>query len=368
MDSASASRQITDLIAGHAVSWERDGRIPDAVLSRLSDLGLLCPEIPEEYGGLGMTSEEAGELLAHTGSLCSATRSVMTSLGIAAQLIRLYGSPDQRTTYLPQLAAGLIVGVAFTEPQAGSDLSAIDTRIVPDGHDYVVTGSKRWVTAADYAEDIVVIGRGADGGAAIAIVPTSAPGVTLEPVEDPSGIRAGGHAHVQLDHVVVSGEQVLADTGMPVTSVATETLTHGRITVAWGCVGIMRLVLRQAVRHAEYREQSGVALIQHQLIARRLGAMYLDERAATQLCLAASRAWDTGDEYYLEAAIAAKRFAASAAVRCADNAHTILASAAAHEYSLVAMAERTARLMRDIEGADDVLDLELADHARELWL
>lgn len=357
---------VTALVGDRAGEWDRAGRLPPQVLTELAGRGVLCAEVPVEFGGLGFSSLAAGELTAQVGSLCGSLRSLMTSQGIAAWTIRRFGGDAQRRAYLPRLTGGAVAGVAFTEPDAGSDLSAMSTTIRPDGDGVVVDGSKVWVTGAGYADLLVVFGRYGDGAAAV-VVPASAPGVTITGIPDPMGCRAAGHADVAFDAVRLPAGALLGGAGLPLPLLVTSALTHGRLSVAWGCVGILRGCLAAAAPHARTRTQFGRPLAEHQLVARRLAELVIAEQAATQLCAHASRCCDDGRPELVTAALLAKHFAATQATIGAASAVQVLGSAGATDGHPVARAYRDAKLMELIEGSSEICQLALAEHTLAVW-
>jgi methoxymalonate biosynthesis protein len=357
---------VTESIGDRADAWDRDGRLPPDLIRRLCGAGILCPQVAQEFGGLGMSSARAGELTAHVGSLCSSVRSLMTSHGMAAWAVRRLGGPEHRAAYLGRLTSGTLAAVAFSEPDAGSDLSAMTTRIEPAGGRVVVSGHKVWVTGAAYADLLVVFGRYGDGAGAV-LVPAAAPGLTMDPVRDPLGCRAAGHADVRLDGVPVPADHVLGGAGLPLDWLVTAVLTYGRLSVAWGCVGILRSCLRSAARHAGTRRQFGRPLADHQLVGRHLAELFVAEQAATYLCGHASRCWDEGTPALAAAVVAAKHFAARAAARGAAAAVQVLASAGARDGHPVARAYRDAKVMELIEGSNEISQLLLAKHALAAW-
>ncbi|MFI6743575.1 acyl-CoA dehydrogenase family protein [Nonomuraea sp. NPDC050451] len=361
MTTAAAS-MVTELVGDQAGRWDREGRLPAELLRRLASGGLLCPQVPAAYGGLGMTGLEAGEFTAHVGSLCGSLRSVLTSQGMAAWVVQRLGTAEQRAAYLPKLASGTLAGVAFSERSAGSDLSAIATRISDDGDDIVVQGEKTWVTGAAYADLLIVFGR--DG---VALVPARAHGVRVEPVAQPLGCRAGGHATVSLDEVRLPRGNRLGTGRRPIGMQITSALTYGRLSVAWGCVGILRACLAAAVAHARTRSQFGRPLAEHQLVARYLAELLVTEQSATRVCEHASRCWDLGRPEVVTAVVVAKHLSASGAARGAASAVQVLASAGAHDDHVVARAYRDAKVMEIIEGSSEISQLLLAEHAIAEW-
>nr|ADR01057.1 Noc-8 [Nocardia sp. ATCC 202099] len=353
---------VTETVGDAAGEWDVAGEIPVDVLRGLGAKGLLCAEVAAEHGGLDLSGVDNGELTAHTGALCSSLRSVMTSQGMAAWTIQRLGDRVQRATHLAALTGGSLAAVAFSEPGAGSDLAAMATTIRQDGDDVVVDGVKTWITAACYADLVVVFGRYGNGAAAV-VVPADAPGVRIDRVPEPMGCRAAGHATVTLDSVRLPADAVLAAAGQPVTMLTTIALTYGRLSVAWGCVGILRACLRAAVEHAGSRVQFGTRLLEHQLVARHVAELYAAERSATYTCAEASAAWDERSPRQAIAAVLAKHVASGGAARGAASAVQVLASAGAADGHVVARAYRDAKLMEIIEGSTEISQLILAEAA-----
>lgn len=354
---------IGELAAGQGDAWDEAEDLPAGLLHQLGRRGLLCAQVPAAFGGLGASSEQNGELTAVAGSWCSSLRSVMTSSGMAAWAIARLGSPEQQEDYLPLLASGQIGAVGFSEPSAGSDLAAIDTTVRPEGEFVVVDGFKCWTTAAAYADLLVIIGRYDDGAAAV-VVPTTAPGVTLERVPRPLGCRAAGHANVTLRSVRLPATSVLGYCGSQSLSLLVTTiLAYGRISVAWGCVGILRTCLDAVTRHARSRSQFGKPLAGHQLVARHIAQIYTAEQVATRACEYASRCWDSRSPDLAAGVVLAKYVSSVNAAQGSAVAMQVLASAAARDTSAVARAFRDAKLMEIIEGTHEICELLLAEHA-----
>jgi methoxymalonate biosynthesis protein len=363
---ANACATVGALVGGQAESWDLTGLVPESVLRELAGRGLLCPQVSVNDGGLGFDSLLTGEYTAHVGSLCSSLRSVMTSQAMAAWTVQRFGDARQRHGYLAQLTHGQLAAVGFSETAAGSDLSAISTRIVREGDMVVVTGEKVWVTAACYADLLLVFGRFEDGVAAVVVVPLSAPGVRVERIASPLGCRAAGHANVWLDAVRVPSGSLLGGIGQSLSMLVTTALAAGRLSVAWGCVGILRACLAAATEHARTRSQFGKLLAEHQLISRHLAELFAAEQVSTRICEHASRCWDAHSVDMVAATVAAKYVSARNAVSGAATAVQVLASAGARDGHLVARAYRDAKLMEIIEGSNEICQVMLAEHALSL--
>ncbi len=252
--------------------------------------------------------------------------------------------------------------MGFSETGAGSDVTAMTTRIEVSGDSVVLDGHKVWVTGAHYADLLVVFGQ-CEGGAAVVVVPTSAPGVQVERVADPLGCRAAGHANVRFDSVRLPLSSLLGTPGMPLPLLDTTALAYGRISVAWGCVGILRACRNTAARHAASRVQFGKPLNEHQLVADHLADLFVAEQVATQSCAHASACWDAGSPDLVVATVLAKHVSAGHAARGAATAMQVLASAGARDGHVVARAYRDAKLMEIIEGSNEICQVILAQHA-----
>ncbi|MFI6909911.1 acyl-CoA dehydrogenase family protein [Nonomuraea sp. NPDC050394] len=357
------ARELADeLIGGRAGDWDLAGRVPSEVLRTLGARGLLCAQVPAAYGGPGLGSRDGGEFTAHVGSRCSSLRSVMTSQGMAAWTIQRLGGPGQRAAHLPRLVGGDLAAVGFSEDEAGSDLAAMTSEIRRDGDTVVLTGHKKWVTAAAYADLLVIVAKDGDGAAAV-LVPATAPGVTVEPVAAPLGCRAAGHADVRFDQVRLAADAVLGGGGQPLPLLVTTALAYGRMSVAWGCVGILRACLAATTAHAGSRRQFGKPLAEHQLIGRHLAELYVAERSATRACEHASDCWDASSPDVVVATVLAKHVSAGGAARGAASAVQVMASAGARDDHVVARAYRDTKLMEIIEGSSEICQLILARHA-----
>ncbi|PHQ53230.1 acyl-CoA dehydrogenase [Streptomyces cinnamoneus] len=364
---AAARLLVGELVAGRPAEWDLKGELPRELLTALGARGALCAQVPARFGGLAATSRANGEFTAYVGSLCSSLRSVMTSQGMAAWAVQRLGTREQRDTHLPRLTGGELAAVAFSEPAAGSDLSAMTTRLRVDGDTVVLDGQKKWITAAHYADLLVVFARYDDGSgedaAAAVVVPASAPGVRVRRVADPLGCRAAGHADLTFDAVRLPASAVLGGCGQSLQLLVTAALTYGRFSVAWGCVGILRACLDAATRHASAREQFGKPLARHQLVAGHLADLFVAEQSATRASEHASDRWDSGSSDVAMAAVLAKHTAAELAAHGAARAVQVLGSAGAVDGEVVARAYRDAKLMEIIEGSNEICRLLLAQHA-----
>jgi methoxymalonate biosynthesis protein len=353
---------VSELVGDQPGEWDVSGELPVDVLRKIGAKGILCAEVPKSYGGLGAASLENGELTAFVGSLDSSLRSIMTSQGIAAWSIQRLGDREQRRRYLAELTSGQLAAVGFSEPGAGSDLSVMQTTITITGDEVVIDGQKIWVTGSKYADYLLILGRYGDAGAFV-MVPSDAPGVDIQPVPEPMGCRAAGHSNIHLDHVRLPVSAVLGGGGQSLPLLFTTALSYGRMSIGWGCAGIVRACLNAATTHAKYRKQAGTALAEHQLISRHLAELLIAEQVSTRICEHASRAWESASPDMVVAAVLAKHVSAGNAARSASTAVQVLASAGARDGHVVARAYRDAKMMELIEGSNEICQLVLAQHA-----
>jgi methoxymalonate biosynthesis protein len=352
---------VAELVGDEPAGWDVLGEIPVELLRKLGTKGILCAAVPVAYGGLGASSQDNGELTAYVGSMCSSLRSVMTSQGIAAWSVQRFGDREQRSRYLADLTGGRLAAVGFSEPGAGSDLSAMQTEISISGDSVVVSGQKIWVTGARYADLLVILGRYGDSGAFV-VVPADAQGVEIMPVPDPMGCRAAGHSNIRLDNVRLPARSVLGGGGQSLPLLFTTALSYGRMSIGWGCTGIVRACLSTATSHAKHRKQAGTRLADHQLVARHLAEILIAEQVSTRMCEHASQAWDSSSPDMAIASLLAKHVSAGHAARSASAAVQVLASAGAQDGHVVARAYRDAKMMELIEGSNEICQLVLAQH------
>lgn len=375
-------------VRDEAADWDSQGELPDHIRKSAAQAGLFGVGIPEAHGGTGGTAAGLGELSAETGGVCSALRGLLTVQGMVAAALLRWGTAAQRERWLPPLARGdLFAAFAATEEGAGTELSAVRTRVERDGEHLVVTGRKRWITFGRSADVFLVLGvlegerekepegvlEGApaadrarapgtgEGRPVAVLVDGDLPGVVREPVEGQLGMRAAGIAHVSFDAVRIPADRMVAPPGLGLSHVIGTALDHGRFTVAWGCVGMAEACLDTAAAHAARRTQGGVPLAAHQVIRAQLGRAVADTAAARALCARAAAARDEGRPDAVTETVVAKYAAARAASAVSAGAVQTLGSAAMEPDSQVGRFFRDAKVMELIEGSVHITELRMAD-------
>lgn len=300
-------------VAPHARAWEKAEWIDDAVVAQLGELGLLGMVVPEQWGGTYLDyvayALAVEEISAGDGSL-GALMSIHSSVG-CGPLLR-YGSAAQQDRWLPDLAAGKVIGCfCLTEPQAGSEAHNLRTRAVLDGDSWVLNGSKQFVSNGRRAGLAIVFAvtdpeLGKKGLSAF-LVPTDTPGFRVERTEHKMGLRASDTCAVTLDNCRIPAANLLGERGKGL-AIALSNLEGGRIGIAAQALGIARAAFEAALGYARERIQFDKAIIQHQSIANMLADMHTRLNAARLLILHAARLRTAGQPCLSEAS-QAKLFA-----------------------------------------------------------
>jgi acyl-CoA dehydrogenase len=359
----SVRRYVTERLRPLEERVERDDEVPAEIVAEMREMGLFGLSIPEEYGGLGLTMGEEVRVALELGGTTPAFRSVFgTNVGIGSQGLVMAGSDAQKAQWLPAIASGeVITSFALTEPGAGSDSAAVQTRAVRDGDVYRLTGSKRFITNADKASLFTVMARtggpGAKGVSAF-LVPRDLPGLAVGKPERKMGQQGAHVCDVIFDDVPVPAANRLGDEGEGF-RIAMQVLDRGRLHIAAVCVGIAERLIADAVGYASERKQFGQRIADFQLIQAMIADSKTETLAARALVLEAARLKDEGAPITLEAA-AAKYFASETVGRVADRAVQIFGGAGyIGDYGIERL-YRDVRLFRIYEGTSQVQQLVIA--------
>ncbi|WP_433716171.1 acyl-CoA dehydrogenase family protein [Nocardia sp. CA-084685] len=347
-------------IAPHATEWDRTESVDTAIVSKLGEVGFLGLTIPEGYGGSGGDHLTYCLVLEELGRGDSAVRGIVSvSLGLVTKSINHYGTEEQKRTWLPRLTSGAALGCfGLTEPGTGSDAAQLRTRAVRDGDDWVLSGTKMFITNGTWADVALVFARtGGAGhrGITAFLVPTDSPGFTARTIHGKLGLRGQATAEIVLDAVRVPDSARLHDEGKGFT-VAMAALAKGRMSVAAGCVGIAQACLDAAVGYATEREQFGKPIAGHQLVQELLADIALDVDAARLLVWRVADLIDRGAEFAIESS-KAKLFASEAAVRAADRALQVFGGYGYIDEFPVGKYLRDAKVMTLYEGTSQIQKL-----------
>ena len=345
---------------------ERD-EVPAEIVADMAERGYFGWSIPEEYGGLGLTTEELVMGAMELSQCAVAFRArVGTNTGIGSEALVADGTDWQKRTYLPLLAKGEMTGsFALTEPEAGSDASALTTSARRDGDDYILDGMKCYITNAPIADLFTVMARtapdtpGARGVSAF-LVERTMPGLTTSAGYKMMGQRGSPVGEVHLDGVRVPARNLIGGEEGQGFRTAMKVLNKQRIHLAALCTGPAIRMLDMAMHHAESRHQSGRAIADFQLVAALLADCRTDIEAARALVLQTARARDQGRDIALEASIC-KYFASEACGRVADRCVQVFGGAGyVANHSSIERYYRDIRLFRLYEGTSQIQQLVIA--------
>ncbi|GAA2382692.1 acyl-CoA dehydrogenase [Catellatospora methionotrophica] len=347
-------------VVPYAAEWDRRESVARTVVKQLGELGFLGLTIAEEHGGSGGDHLAYCLVLEELGRGDSSVRGLVSvSLGLVAKSIAAHGTPEQRSRWLPGLCGGDLLGCfALTEPGTGSDAASLTTRAVQDGGDWVITGSKVFITNGTWADVALVFARtGGDGprGISAFLVPTDAAGLTRREIHGKLGLRGQPTAELAFDGVRVPGDALLGEQGRGF-HLAMSTLDKGRMSVAAGCVGIAQGCLDAAVGYAKARTQFGKPIAAYQLVQQLISDVAVDTAAARLLVWRVADLVDRGQPYATEASMA-KLFASEAAVRAANKALQVFGGYGYVDEYPVGKYLRDARVTTLYEGTSQIQQL-----------
>jgi acyl-CoA dehydrogenase len=339
-----------------------EDRIPPEVIEEMKSMGLFGMTIPEVYGGLGLNTEEeclAVKVLGHTSP---AFRSIIgTNNGIGSQGLVMDGTEDQKNHYLPKMATGEIIGsFALTEPDAGSDSGAVKTTARRDGDDFVLNGTKRYITNAPSAQVFTVFARtnpderGGRGVSAF-LVDADTPGISLGKPYKKMGQQGAHVCDVIFEDCRVPASAILG--GMERLNrgfeTAMKTLDRGRLHISALAVGAANRLIDESLRFAMDRKQFGQPIAQFQLVQAMLADSRAETYAADCMVIDAARRRDAGEPVSTLASCC-KLFATEMVGRVADRAVQIHGGAGYMEEYPVARFYRDVRLFRIYEGTSQI--------------
>ncbi|MGM0572045.1 acyl-CoA dehydrogenase [Marinobacter sp.] len=357
-------------LAPRAAEWDKSGYIDDAVIRQMGELGLLGMVVPEEWGGSFVDYVAYSLAVEEVAAGCCATSTLMSvhnSVGCAPVLN--YGTEEQKTQWLPSLASGQTIGCfCLTEPQAGSEAHALKTRAELKDGEWVLNGSKQFITNGKRAGLAVVFAvtdpdQGKRGLSAF-LVPTDNPGFKVDRMEHKLGIRGSDTCAITLDDCRIPEANLLGQRGKGL-SIALSNLEGGRIGIAAQAVGVARAAFEAALKYARERQQFGVPLTEHQSIANMLADMHTRLNAARLLVVHAARLKTAGQPCLSEAS-QAKLFASELAEEVCSHAIQIHGGYGYLEDYTVERLYRDARITQIYEGTSEVQRLLIARELKNL--
>jgi len=344
---------------------DADMRHPAEVIAQAHELGLMNLHVPEEYGGLGLSAFDGllvGEEL-YWG--CSGIGTSITANGLGAGPVIGFGSNEQKGKWLPPLIESpVLASFGLSEPGAGSDVAALKTTAAREGDDYVLNGSKTFITNAGYAQWCVVFAKtepaAGHRGMSAFIVPMDTPGVTIEQHLDKMGQRASDTSAFALQDVRVPAQNRLGEEGDGF-KIAMATLDFTRPGTAIGAVGVAQAAYEHAVGYAKERVTFDLPIAMHQGVSFMVADMATEIQAARLLCWQAAWMLDQGmgREATLYSSFA-KRFAADTAMKVATDAVQVFGGYGYIKEYPVEKLMRDAKLFQIYEGTSQIQRLVIA--------
>jgi alkylation response protein AidB-like acyl-CoA dehydrogenase len=311
-------------IAPHVSEWDEKSEFPAGVVKKLGAMGLMGVIFPEELGGAGMgyveyvlAVEELSRVDGSVGIIVASHNSLCTNH------IMLAGNPDQRKRWIPRLASGEWLGSwGLTEPGSGSDAGGMRTTAVRRGEDWVLNGSKTFITNGSHADCALVLAvtdavKKTHGGISAFVVEKGTKGFRAGKKENKLGLRASDTSELIFEECVVPAENLVGGEGNGFKD-AMRVLDGGRISIAALSLGMARGALDAALKYAMERRQFGKAISEFQAIQFKLATMATELDAAWLLTMRAARMKDAGEKVTLEASMA-KLYASEAACRICDE-------------------------------------------------
>jgi acyl-CoA dehydrogenase len=355
-------------IRPYEAAFDRDSTFPSQIIARAHDIGLMNTQVPEEHGGAGLSVLD-GALIGE--ELCWGCSGIGTSIvanGLGLGPIILAGDDEQKRRYLRRvIERPELCSFALTEPEAGSDVAAMKTTAERRGGEYVLNGSKMFITNANHAAFFTVFavtdrGRGHRGITAF-VVDADAPGLTVERHLDKLGQRASDTAAIAFHDVVVPAANRLGAEGEGF-KIAMRTLDGTRPGTAAGAVGVARAAFEHACEYARTRVTFGVPIAMHQGVSFLIADMATEIEAARLLTWRSAWLLDRGRRATLESSHA-KRFAADTAMKAATEAVQIFGGYGYMKEYPVEKLMRDAKIYQIYEGSSQIQRLVIA---RELLL
>lgn len=343
-------------IAPRCEEWDRTHDFPLDTVVAMGDLGLFGLIFPEQYGGAGadfLTLCIAIEEIARVDSSMAIT--LEAAVGLGASPIAAFGSDDQKARWLPDLTAGkALAGFGLTEPGAGSDAGATATRAELDGDEWIINGTKSFITnsGTPITSLVTVTARTGPDEISTIVVPAGTPGFTVDPPYRKMGWRASDTHGLRFDDCRVPADNLLGERGRGIQQFM-EILDAGRIAVAAMAVGVIQGSLDHSLEYSQERSQFGRPIGSNQAIAFKIADMQVAADAARLLTYRAAWMKDQGMAYK-QAASEAKLFASEAAVDATRQATQIFGGYGFMDDTAVSRFYRDAKVLEIGEGTSEV--------------
>lgn len=351
-----------DRIAPHAQQWDSEHRFPADVVKEMGDLGLFGITADEAWGGAGADFTSlciAIEEIARVDQSMAIT--IEAAVGLGINPIHEFGSDEQKARWLPDLVAGVtLASFGLTEPDAGSDAGATATKAVLDGDEWVINGSKAFITnsGTEMTSVVTITARTGPDEISTILVPSDTKGFTVEPAYRKMGWHASDTHPLTFVDARVPAENLLGERGRGFHQFLS-TLDDGRVAVAALAVGVLQACLEESVSYANDRIAFGKPIGSNQAIAFKIADIEVMTDAARLLTYRAAWLKDQGKPFKQEAAIA-KLYATEAAVTATREATQVFGGAGFMDETLVARHYRDSKVLEIGEGTSEIQRLVIS--------
>ncbi|WP_151480988.1 acyl-CoA dehydrogenase family protein [Streptomyces albicerus] len=351
-------------IAPKAAEEEDAGHFPREVFTLLSESGLLGLPYDSEYGGGDQPYEVYLQVLEELAAARLTVGLGVSVHSLACHALANYGTKEQQVEHLPDMLGGGLLGAyCLSEPSSGSDAASLRTKAVRDDDDWVITGTKAWITHGGVADFYTVLARtGGEGARGITafLVPGDAEGLSAAAPEKKMGMKGSPTAQVHFDGVRISDDRRIGDEGQGF-AIALSALDSGRLGIAACATGVAQAALDEAVSYATGREQFGRRIADFQGLRFMLADMATQIEAGRALYLAAARLRDAGRPFAKQAAMA-KLHCTDTAMKVTTDAVQVLGGYGYTADFAVERFMREAKVLQIVEGTNQIQRMVIARH------
>ncbi|MEP7292310.1 MAG: acyl-CoA dehydrogenase family protein [Chloroflexota bacterium] len=348
----------------YAAEVDETSQLHWEAIRKMVDVGLLSLAVPEAHGGIEIDSISAAIAMEELGRACGSTAlSLAAHNGLGCAPLKRWGTPEQQAQWFPALTSGETLGaLALTEPGAGSDLLGVQTTARRDGDQWVINGSKAWITNAGIAPVITVLVRTGNGGGShdfsMILVEPKTPGLTIGTPEKKMGLRGSPTHMLSFENVRVPLDALLGDEGYGFHQTM-QTLDGGRISIGAMSIGLAQAAFEEAIQYAKQRRTFGKPIAEHQAIQWMIADAAMEIEAARLLVYRAAWLRDEGKDF-AKAAAMGKLMASEVAEKTARNAIQIHGSYGYSREYPVERIYRDQRLMSIGEGTSEIQRIVIA--------
>ncbi len=361
---ADTAKQFSDSeLLPHAAKWDLEHIFPKDVITKAGELGFCALYAPEDAGGLGLSRLDSSIIFEQLSMGCTTTTAMMTIHNMATWMIATWGTATVKQTWCPELVTGKkLASYCLTEPGSGSDAASLRTSAKKDGDDYLINGSKMFISGAGETDVLVVMVRTGEAGAkgvSAVVIPANAEGVIYGKAEEKMGWNAQPTKLITFDNVRIPQSNLLAQEGEGFT-LAMKGLDGGRINIATCSIGTAQQALNTAMTYMQEREQFGKPIAAFQGLQFKLADMATELVAARQLVRLAAYKLDQDDPEKTAYCAMAKRFATDIGFQVCDAALQIHGGYGYIKEYPLERHFRDVRVHQILEGTNEIMRVIIA--------